>query len=81
MGRPRVETPRVRLDLRVKPQLKAALKKLADEDRRDLSPYCEIVLERHVETLEESEKRLVKTGKIAKPTLQGNEKKGEKRTA
>ena len=36
------------LNLRVRPTLKAKLEKLAEQDRRTLSSYVEIVLEEHV---------------------------------
>jgi hypothetical protein len=36
------------INLRVRPALKAKLEKLAEQDRRTLSSYVEIVLEEHV---------------------------------
>jgi hypothetical protein len=43
--------PRIKsapLNLRVRPELKAALLELAQADRRSLSSYLELVLEQHV---------------------------------
>jgi hypothetical protein len=44
------------LGLRIRPTLKAALEKLARDDRRTLASYIELVLEQHVD------------GKAGKPT-------------
>jgi len=37
------------LVLRVRPELKAALERLATNDRRSISNYVEIILEEHVQ--------------------------------
>ena len=37
------------LSFRVRPEIKAALDKLAEKDRRSLASYVELVLERHIE--------------------------------
>jgi hypothetical protein len=37
------------LSFRVRPEIKAALDKLADADRRSLASYVELVLERHID--------------------------------
>lgn len=43
------ETRSVFLSLRLRPALKEALEKLAERDRRTLSQYVELLLERHAE--------------------------------
>jgi hypothetical protein len=43
------ETRSAPLGLRIRPSLKAALEKLALEDKRTLASYIEIILEDHVE--------------------------------
>jgi hypothetical protein len=45
------------LNLRVRPTLKAKLEKLAEQDRRTLSSYVEIVLEEHVKRTSGVERR------------------------
>jgi hypothetical protein len=45
------------LNLRVRPALKAKLEKLAEQDRRTLSSYVEIVLEEHVKRTSGVERR------------------------
>jgi len=37
------------LNVRIRPELKAKLEKLAAQDRRTLSAYVELVLEQHAE--------------------------------
>jgi hypothetical protein len=44
------------LGLRIRPSLKTALEKLAQDDRRTLASYVELILEQHVD------------GNVAKPT-------------
>ena len=43
--------------LRLDPELKARLQRLADADRRSLTNYVEIVLEDHVKALAKKERR------------------------
>jgi predicted transcriptional regulator len=43
------------LSIRIRPDLKAKLEQLAEEDRRSLAGYVELVLERHAE--ERTQKR------------------------
>jgi predicted DNA-binding protein len=43
--------------IRLQPELKAALKRLAQEDRRSLSSYIVLVLERHVTEREKAARR------------------------
>jgi hypothetical protein len=45
------------INLRVRPALKAKLGKLAEQDRRTLSSYVEIVLEEHVKMTSEVQRR------------------------
>ncbi len=42
--------------IRLTPQLKAALKRFAEEDRRSLSSYVVLVLEKHVAQREAAQK-------------------------
>lgn len=50
------------LSIRITPELKEALEKLADEDRRALSSYVQLALEEHVARRQAS----VRKGKVAK---------------
>jgi hypothetical protein len=43
--------------IRLTPELKAALKRFAQEDRRSLSSYIVLLLEKHVEQREKTGKR------------------------
>lgn len=45
------------LGLRIRASLKDALQSFADEDRRSLAAYCELVLEEHVEARNAGGKR------------------------
>lgn len=46
-----------RLDMRIRPDLKADLKRLAERDRRRLTDYVEIVLTDHVAAAKKREGR------------------------
>ena len=46
---PKADGDKVVLSYLVTKELKAALQKLADADRRKLGPYIQLVLEAHVE--------------------------------
>jgi predicted transcriptional regulator len=48
--------------IRLKPELKKALKRLAEEDRRSLSSYIVLLLERHVTEREEATTQKGKKG-------------------
>jgi len=48
--------------IRLRPELKAALKRLAQEDRRSLSSYIVLLLERHVAERDKRQQRRKKEG-------------------
>jgi predicted DNA-binding protein len=55
------------LNLRIKPELKAKLEKLAKQDRRTLSAYVEKVLDEHVESTFSRKKHLKRGRTLATP--------------
>jgi len=53
---PKIARKTVVLSFRVRPEIKAALDKLAEKDRRSVASYVELALERHIEEANKSRK-------------------------
>ena len=51
------ETRSIALNVRVRPSLKAELEKLAAQDKRTLSNFIELILERAVEDADKGKRR------------------------
>ena len=64
--------------LRMSAELKKALQEYAENDRRTLSSYIEVVLERHVDALlqaEGSHSRRMEIGQAQRGSIQGSKRK------